>query len=107
MFEFLENGSADDGGDGWICGILWNGNGLFLSDYPSRNPAADRLESDCAGLLPAGDAGGLYSLHSGGDHGKTAAPDGTGVSVERNEYDIKKDRQSECGVANGLSVFVS
>ena len=52
MFEFLENGSADDGGDGWICGILWNGNGLFLSDYPSRNPAADRLESDCAGLLP-------------------------------------------------------
>lgn len=47
--------------------------------------AADRLESDCAGLLPAGDAGGLYSLHSGGDHGKTAAPDGTGVSVERNE----------------------
>ena len=58
MFEFLENGSADDGGDGWICGILWNGNGLFLSDYPSRNPAADRLESDCAGLLPAGDAGG-------------------------------------------------
>ena len=69
-----ENGSADDGGDGWICGILWNGNGLFLSDYPSRNPAADRLESDCAGLLPAGDAGGLYSLHSGGDHGKTLRP---------------------------------
>ena len=67
------------------AGILWNGNGLFLSDYPSRNPAADRLESDCAGLLPAGDAGGLYSLHSGGDHGKTAAPDGTGVSVEKNE----------------------
>ena len=83
MFEFLENGSADDGGDGWICGILWNGNGLFLSDYPSRNTAADRLESDCAGLLPAGDASGLYSLHSGGDHGKTAAPDGTGVSVEK------------------------
>jgi hypothetical protein len=42
-------------------------------------------ESDCAGLLPAGDAGGLYSLHSGGDHGKTAAPDGTGVSVEKYE----------------------
>ena len=31
----------------------------------------------------AGAAGGLYSLHSGGDHGKTAAPDGTGVSVEK------------------------
>ena len=57
--------------------------GMGMVDYPSRNPAADRLESDCAGLLPAGDASGLYSLHSGGDHGKTAAPDGTGVSVEK------------------------
>ena len=52
MFEFLENGSADDGGDGWICGILWNGNGLFLSDYPSRNPAADRLVY-CLPEMPA------------------------------------------------------
>ena len=83
MFKFLENRCADGSGDGWICGILWNGSVVFLPDHSPGDPAADRLEGDRSDLLSAGDASGLHSLYSDGSYGKTASPDGTDVFVER------------------------
>ncbi len=58
-------------------GYIMEWNVLFLSDYPSRNPAADRLESDvlvyCLPEMPADYMLCILAAITG----KTAAPDGT------------------------------
>ena len=65
--------------------ILWNGNGLFLSDYPSRNHRSQiGWESDCAGYcLPEMPADYILCILAA--IMARRLPDGTGVSVEKNE----------------------